>query len=396
MRFGVYIHVPFCLRRCGYCDFASSAIDPGRIPHRRYVDALLTELGARAADHEELELSTIYLGGGTPTLLAVAELGRILGAIRTRFRPASTELEVTIEANPGTVDGARLAGLRAVGVNRLSLGVQSLDDRCLQLLGRIHDAAAARAAVREARAAGFARLSCDLIFGLPGQTLAHHLDQLRRLLELGPDHVSAYALSLSPESPLSRAGLEPAGDDLQAEMMEAGRELLESAGLPQYEVSSFAPPLERSRHNALCWSGHPYLGLGASAHSMLIRGAETLRIANPPIDRYLAAPTGAASLERVAEKASRNELLFLGLRTTDGVDRAFYAARFGADPLAHVGRAIRELAALGLLTVGETRIAPTRRGIWFADELALRLLACQNDRDGAVLPSPGDPRRDRP
>jgi oxygen-independent coproporphyrinogen-3 oxidase len=386
VQLGVYIHVPFCLRRCGYCDFASSATAASEIPHRAYAAAVVRELELRAGDHPGLELASIYLGGGTPSLLAVGAIGEMLDAIRGRLA-ASPALEITIEANPGTVDERRLSALRALGVNRLSLGVQSLDDRSLALLGRIHDAAAARAAIRAARAAGFTRLSCDVIFGLPGQTLAHHLAQLRALCELAPDHVSAYGLSLSPGSALSRAGLQPAADELQAEMMEAGRALLEEAGLPQYEVSSFAPESERSRHNLLCWSGRPYLGLGASAHSMVQDGAETLRIANPPLSRYLeAAPSpGAvparlegAVLERVGEASSRFELLFLGLRTVDGVDREHYAARFGADPLAHFGPALRELEAQGLLSLANGRLAPTRRGIWFADELALRLLACQN------------------
>lgn len=386
MRFGVYIHVPFCQRRCGYCDFASSATAASAIPHHAYAAAVVRELERRAGDYAGLELASIYLGGGTPSLLEVGALGEMLDAIRGRLG-ATPSLEITIEANPGTVDEPRLAALRALGVNRISLGVQSLDDESLALLGRIHDAAAARAAIRDARAAGFARLSCDVIFGLPGQTLAHHLAQLRQLCELAPDHVSSYGLSLSPGSALFRAGLRPAADELQAEMMEAGRALLEEAGLPQYEVSSFAPEPERSRHNLLCWRGRPYLGLGASAHSMVLDGAATIRIVNPPLASYLeAAPAlGAvpsrlegAVVERVGEASSRFELLFLGLRTVDGVDRAHYAERFGADPLAHFGPALRELEAQGLVSLANGRLAPTRRGIWFADELALRLLACQN------------------
>ncbi len=407
MQLGVYVHFPFCLRRCGYCDFASTATAAAEIPVQRYAAALHAELAGRAGGFRELELASIYLGGGTPSLLAVDVISRLLDAIAASFGARLESLEVTLEADPRTVDRARLEAFRACGVNRLSLGVQSLDDRALALLGRIHDAAAARAAVADARAAGFARLSCDLIFGLPGQSLAAHLEGLRQLLELRPDHVSAYGLTLSPSSPLARAGLAPGDDELQAEMMEAGRELLEEAGLPQYEVSSFAPAPERSRHNQLCWRGRPYLGLGASAHSMLLAGPETGRIANAALAEYLeasleAAREGApvhlrgASVERVDARGSREELLFLGLRTVAGVDRELYAARFGVDPVAELAAPLGELRDAGLIVTEGGRLAPTRRGIWFADELALRLLARQNGRDAALAARPGDPRRDRP
>jgi oxygen-independent coproporphyrinogen-3 oxidase len=299
----------------------------------------------------------------------------------------SSSPEVTVEANPGTVDAAGLGALLSVGVTRLSLGVQSLDDRVLRLLGRIHAADDSRRSMHDARCAGFASVSVDLMFGVPGQTLSHHLQQLQRLLDLTPDHVSAYALSLTPHAPLRQAGFLPAPDDLQADMMEAGRALLEEAGLPQYEVSSFAPPRHRSVHNGLCWAGWPYLGLGASAHSMSFCSARTVRVANPPLPDYLAPtdahrhPTSAvpavrgAFIEEVTEPESRSEVLLLGLRTTIGVDRDFYRRRFGADPLEHRGSELRMLQDRGLLRITPSHISPTTEGIWFADELAVRLMA---------------------
>ena len=373
--FGVYIHFPFCVAKCGYCDFASLACPPERIPHRRYADAVLCELSARAAPYEAGELRSVYFGGGTPSLWERSELRRVLEAVQTRFAGrAAADPEITVEANPGTLDGRGFEELLAAGASRISLGVQSLDDEMLRLLSRIHDAAAARRAVREARAAGVQNLSLDLMAGLPGQSLEHHLRQLEQLLELGPDHVSVYALSLSRHAPLRRAGLAPAPDELVAEMLEAAAERLERAGLPQYEVSNFAAPARRSRHNALCWAGWPYLGLGAAAHSMWPDGPRTLRRANPGLPRYLQAP-GGGSEETVDEPASRHEVLFLGLRTVEGVQRALYRQRFGADPLDHFGPRLYAFEAQGLVCLLPDRIVPTPRGLWLADELALQLMS---------------------
>jgi oxygen-independent coproporphyrinogen III oxidase len=376
---GVYVHFPFCRRRCGYCDFSSS--EGREIPHSVYADAVLGELRARAHEHAGSTLSTIFIGGGTPSLWEPRELGRVLEEIRTSLAGAARE--ITLEVNPATLSGDRFAEVAGAGVTRLSIGVQSLDDEALALLGRLHDAASAERAVRDARRAGFASLGCDLLFGLPGQDLAHHADQIRRLVDLGPDHVSTYALSLSAASPLARAGHAPADDDLAADMMELGRELLEGAGLLQYEVSNFARPGHVALHNALVWAGRPYLGLGASAHSMVPEGPSTLRRANHELDRYLAAASRGlffapemGVLERVPPDQARAEVLILGLRTSRGVDRAEYAARFGVDPVLEIERGGRlpALVAAGLVRVEEDRVAPTRRGLQFADEIALRLM----------------------
>jgi oxygen-independent coproporphyrinogen III oxidase len=369
--FGVYVHFPFCVAKCGYCDFSSLACSLEQIPHRRYADAVLAELDARAARYEASALRSIYFGGGTPSLWERAELRRVLEAVRARF--GGDDLEVTVEANPGTIDGRGFAELLAAGVTRISLGAQSLDDAMLRLLSRIHDAAAARRAVREARAAGVQSLSLDLIAGLPGQSLAHHLEQLERLLELAPDHVSVYALTLSRHSPLRRAGHAPAPGERVTEMLVAGAERLSRAGQPQYEVSNFAAPAHRSRHNSLCWAGWPYLGLGAAACSMWPDGPRTLRHANPDLPRYLHG--GGGTEELVGEAASRLEVLFLGLRTVEGVQRESYRQRFGADPLDHLGARLRALEAAGLVRLLEDRIAPTPRGLWLADALALHLMS---------------------
>jgi oxygen-independent coproporphyrinogen-3 oxidase len=283
-------------------------------------------------------------------------------------------VEVSLEVNPGTVnvDGRKLEGLRAAGVNRISFGAQSMDDSMLQLLGRRHTVAETRDAVRLSRRAGFENIGCDLIFGLPGQTVAQHLEAIRRLTDLRPDHVSTYCLTLARESALFRAGHRPMDHDQTAEMMEKGRSLLSRRGFPQYEVSNFAAARFRVRHNLGVWACRPYLGLGAAAHSMRWRGRRNLRFRNPELLAYLEG--GAPSVELVDEQRTRFEALFLGLRTVDGIDRLAYRQRFGVDPALELAAKLEPLMAEGLLERTRAALRPTSRGIGFADEVAVRLL----------------------
>jgi putative oxygen-independent coproporphyrinogen III oxidase len=381
--FGVYIHFPFCRSKCGYCDFPSVA--SAEIPDGAYTKAVLDELEARSAAYAQLDLRSIYLGGGTPSLWSTGSLDRVLAATSSRFTTQAVP-EVTLELNPGPPDAplaeAAYEQLLRAGLNRLSIGIQSLDDRMLELLGRVHDARAARQTVRRARAAGFERISCDLIFGLPGQTVAHHLDQLNALVDLGPEHISAYSLTLSAAAPMRHAGLVPVSDDLMAELMAAGSALLEGAGYQQYEVSSFARPGAQSVHNVLVWAGQPYLGLGAYAHSMLPEGPSTLRVANPGLELYLRPSTyagtpprhGDAAMERLDPPGSCFEHLFMGLRTTAGVAREGYRRRFGADVEEHFRDPLGALQRDGLVTLSTAAVSPTARGLLFGDEVALRLV----------------------
>ena len=228
--FGIYIHFPFCRTRCGYCDFPSAA--SSRIPQRRFTGALLQELERRAGEVGGAPLGSIYLGGGTPSLWRAEGVGAVIAAALARFPAADPGVEVTLEMNPGDLSSARLGALGQAGVNRLSIGVQVLDDAILATLGRRHTARDARDTVEAARRRGFRNVSCDLMFGFPGQGVAHHLAQLRDLLDLGPDHVSTYALSLSPRSALYRErGWREADPDLLAASLDAGRELLERRGV---------------------------------------------------------------------------------------------------------------------------------------------------------------------
>jgi oxygen-independent coproporphyrinogen-3 oxidase len=377
---GVYVHFPFCSVRCPYCDFAVDT--RSAIPHDPYAEAVCGELLARRPWFAGAALQSIYFGGGTPGLWRPDALGRVLEAARRAFDgPAAELLEVTVEANPGEVALEPLRALRRAGVNRLSLGLQSFDDDLLGRLGRNHLAAAAPAAVAAAREAGFERISCDLMFGLPGQTLDGWRRAVEALVALGPDHVSAYALTVERGTSfgaLARAGqLGQPGDDLVAAMYAAGREMLAAAGYEPYEVSSYARPGARARHNGLYWSGGAYLGLGASAASFRpLADGTGWRFTNPrATDTYLAAPGRPAQVERRLAVDLENEALWLALRTSDGVDRTAHAARHGGDPLAHPDRAAaaRRCVDAGWLAVDAAAVRLTAAGFLFADEVARRL-----------------------
>lgn len=383
MKFGVYIHFPFCRSKCGYCDFSSHAA--AEIPHQHYAEAVLSELKERASDYLPYQLCSIYLGGGTPSLWNPQALSPVLAMVKQTFSCVD-DLEITLEVNPGTIDLSLLQEFRCIGINRVSIGIQALDDSLLRLLTRIHSAEMALSCFQQARQAGFQNISCDLIFGIPGQTLANYLEQLHQLIELRPSHISTYGLTLAPESPLCQAGYRPVDDDLLAEMMEAGRSVLHTAGFLQYEVSNYAPAGWESAHNSLVWQGYPYLGLGASAHSMLTLGCSNIRIANPAYSLYLMdklkiihdmrgiSMVKGAMIEEVPESMARYEMMFLGLRTIRGVNRGEYQARFGADPLAHYRQPLATLSHSGLVEINGTAIAPTAQGIWHADTIALHLL----------------------
>jgi oxygen-independent coproporphyrinogen III oxidase len=381
---GVYVHFPFCSVRCPYCDFAVDTRT--EIPHDAYADAILAELAARAGWFEGAgPLVSIYFGGGTPGLWRPDALARVIEAARATFgSPAAATLEITVEVNPGETGAAQLGGLCAAGVNRLSIGVQALEDRLLVALGRNHDAAAGPAAMAAARAAGFDDLSIDLIFGVPGQSLDDWRRAVDAAIALAPTHVSAYALTIERGTVFGardRAGELPRPDDeAVALMFEHARAAFPAAGLAPYEISSYARPGRRARHNQLYWSLAPYLGLGASAASFRPLGdGGGWRFSNPrATDVYLASArsSGGSPPPRHVERRSaadlENEAVWLGLRTTDGIDRAAHRARHGRDPLAGREAAVSSATAAGWLAVDETRVRLTPSGVLFADEVAGR------------------------
>ncbi len=376
---GVYLHVPFCERVCPYCDFAVVAARPlERADEEAYVDALLCELDARRRDFAGLALESLYLGGGTPSLLHPDSVARLVSAAR-EVLPAreGAEVEITLEVNPSTVERERLPGFRAAGVNRLSIGIQSFDDAILKRLGRAHRAEEGRATWQAARAAGFASLSLDLIFGVPGQTLAGLRADLAEILALSPEHVSAYALTFEPDTPFGRAlasgRIEALPDDEVAAHYETVAESLAQAGLPPYEISSYARPGQEAVHNRRYWERRPVLGLGVGAWSTEPRSAAFPHGARRhnlrSIPEYLArigagtSPQGEAT-EVLDARTARGEAVFLALRTTAGLDPEGFASEFGRPPRAFFAAEIDELLTAELLEegpMGAIRLTPRGR-----------------------------------
>lgn len=360
----IYLHFPFCLRKCDYCDFASWALaDVGGLDAaRRYLDALLIELDLRAATEEfaDSPVDTIYLGGGTPTVLPSEWLAEVLDRVGRRF-PVDADAEVTVEANPGTVDRDSAAALLSAGVNRVSLGVQSFRDDELRLLGRVHDAAAAQEAVRAARAAGCRNLGLDLIYGLPGQKVEAWKDTLERAVAARPEHMSAYALSVEEGTPLAQriaAGeLPEPDDDATADMYALAAEKLSEAGYEHYEVSNFALPGRECRHNRRYWSGDEYLGAGCSAHSHR-RGIRWNNAREPRV--YVSAiEAGRLPVVRAEALSARErvgEMLMLGLRTVEGVSEQEVSDRCGLSPRDVFAAEIEQLCGQGLLIAEQGRL----------------------------------------
>jgi oxygen-independent coproporphyrinogen-3 oxidase len=377
----LYFHVPFCRLVCAYCDFVTVGGRAADIPG--YVAALHAELAMRQAPGD---LRTVYFGGGTPSLLQADAVAGLLVAAEARWR--ATPQEVTLEANPSAREAPDWAGLRAAGVNRISLGVQSLRDADLRALARGHTGAEAAAAFQQARAAGFENISVDLIYGVPGQTPAGWRDGLRRAVALEPDHVSLYALqlALAPDEWAAppRAGAlrwrrrVAAGQDdaLAADQYRTAEEMLDAAGYRHYELSSWARPGRESQHNGAYWDRRPYTGVGVGAHSY--DGAALRSWNQRDLDAYLA-DVEAGRLPRVGseqldEPTRAFEAVALGLRWVEGTSRTAFAAEFGADPAARYPEAVAAGVADGLLEVNVDRLRLTARGRLLASEALLGFL----------------------
>ena len=384
---GVYVHVPFCRARCPYCDFATTVREP--IPHDDYAAAVTAELSARGGwfrGERAPDLRSIYFGGGTPGLWRPQAIGRVIETTRRIF-DASGPLEITVETNPGEVTAESAAGLRAAGVNRVSLGMQAFQDHLLAAIGRQHNVAAIAAAVQSVRSAGIDNLCADLMFGLPGQTMDDWRQSLDALVALAPEHITAYALTIERGTPfgaIERAGkLQRPDDETVAAMYGTAHQVLLAAGFEHYEISSYARPGRRAVHNTLYWTGGAYLGVGASASSFrpLVDGTGW-RFSNPRgLTTYLrsaAAHQGnplAAKVECRTAEDLENEGLWLGLRTCDGVDRAAHTRHYGCDALASRERAAaaQKCVDAGWLLVAPDRLRLTPAGFLFADEVSSRL-----------------------
>ncbi|OQA10472.1 MAG: Oxygen-independent coproporphyrinogen-III oxidase 1 [Firmicutes bacterium ADurb.Bin373] len=371
MPIGLYIHVPFCIKKCLYCDFTSYPLSGPAV--KSYLESLIREInlyGSALADEDKI-ITSIFFGGGTPTTLPAASFKTVLNAVRSSFFLAAG-CEVTVEANPGTVDGAGLTELRQAGVNRLSIGVQSFHDRLLGVLGRIHSAAQAVQAVQLARKAGFDNLNLDFIFGIPGQTNHDWREPLHRAVEMAPEHIAAYSLQLEEGTPLAQAAERGAicacPEETELTMYRDAVAFLTAHGYSHYELSNFARPGRQCAHSLVYWLNQPYLGLGPAAHS-LIKG---VRFAN---DISLAGYSDMLSREeypvenrtRLTAADEISETMFLGLRLTAGVDLNQFYRRFGRRAEDIYRNEIAGLIQKGLLEISEGSLRLTTKGLPLAN-----------------------------
>jgi oxygen-independent coproporphyrinogen-3 oxidase len=373
----LYIHVPFCAEKCRYCAFVSAP--PRKDDLMEYPALLMGEL--RLIGSGSGPVDSIYFGGGTPSLLQPEQFARLLGEIARRPGIAA-DAEITMEANPGTIDRLSLEKYRAAGINRLSLGIQSFDDSFLECLGRIHTAGQSRQAFQDAREAGFANVSIDLIHALPGQSLDQWRSELQNAVRLRPEHISIYGLTVEEGTPFAHTypadSPALADEDLSADMFELADELLTAAGFDHYEIASYARPGNRSQHNSGYWRRDGYRGLGVAAHSFLREGCG-VRFSNPDtLEEYRRGVTSGQlpriDEHRLAEGEAMAEYMFLGLRLADGVDLSAFEREFGRSLEFVYGPAIIDLVRLGLLIKNGNILALTRRGMLLSNQVFARFI----------------------
>ena len=367
---GIYVHIPFCLQKCHYCDFCSfPRADAERIA--QYVDALTAQAASWSGRCAEYEVDTVYFGGGTPTMLTLPLWERLLGTLHRHFR-IRADAEITAETNPAAVDLPYLRALRGMGINRLSMGVQSADDVELKALGRIHDFAGAKHTLADARAAGFDNVSIDLMLGIPHQTRQSLARTLDEFIALSPEHISAYLLKVEEGTPFGRmADTLPLPDEDETVALYTDTvETLAAAGYAQYEISNFARAGRHSRHNLRYWLGRPYLGLGLAAHSDL--GGHRFAAGRDP-DAYLRGEWIAEDDAPSAEER-RAEYIMLRLRLNEGIDTADYAARFGQDFYGEFAHILLPYRRAGLLREENGRIALTTQGMLLSNTVLADLL----------------------
>ena len=363
-KLGLYLHIPFCLRKCRYCDFYSAPSDKGA--RTEYVRALCAHLAAEAPALRDYEVDTVYIGGGTPTLLEGDDFKMILNTVRAHFA-LEAGAEITAECNPVTNADGMAEGLIAAGINRISIGLQSIHDRELQLLGRPHGFAEFESTYRAARQAGFENISVDLMFGIPAQTPQSFSQTLKTVIGLSPEHVSAYGLRIEEGTPFygMRKDLPLPDEDAEAEMAELAATQLMAAGYEHYEISNYAKAGRRSRHNMRYWLGEDYLGLGPGAHSYL-RGVR-FDIA-PDRATYLEAVKSKAfsslrqNLQPIVGKEKTDEYVMLRMRLFDGIDLADFSHRFGTSFEKEYG-STAALEQAGYLEKNAHRIAFTEKGM---------------------------------
>ena len=371
----LYVHIPWCVRKCPYCDFNShESSDPAAL-EEPYVEALVADLREQSDAAGGRELLSIFFGGGTPSLFSADAIERVLAAA-DRYVGISADCEITLEANPGTAERAHFAGYRAAGVNRLSIGAQSFDDAALSALGRIHCSDEIGKAVGKAREAGFDNINIDLMHGLPGQSVAGALHDLERAIELDPEHISWYELTIEPNTAFYKHPPKLPAESVLADITERGGDLLQRHGYRRYEVSAYARDNRESRHNLNYWLFGDYLGIGAGAHGKL-SDSETGTIARTKRSRlpehYLARGSRANSAEPVAADALPFEFLMNALRLMDPVEFALFEAHTG-QPESVLRESMAPLERDGLVSITGGSFQATALGSRFLNETLARLL----------------------
>ncbi len=368
---GLYIHIPFCLSKCPYCDFYSSTT-LSAIPD--FLKGLFKEMEGYRDQFERFD--TVYLGGGTPSLLSLRQLEDMLIKVRKHF-DLLPEPEITIEANPADLNVTFLTSLRAIGINRIHIGIQSFDEGVLNFLGRRHSVQQAKFSIVSAREAGFKNMGMDLIYGVPGQDLNSWLKTLRQALAFEPEHLSCYQLTFEPHTPLGRryrsGEFSAPGEELQYEFFIKTSECLEGAGYFHYEISNFAKRIEyASRHNQKYWDHSPYLGLGPSAHSF--NGHQRWwnhRSLEPYLKAIHKGDLPIEGRESLTIEQLRLEALYLGFRTKKGIDLEDFKNRYACDLWVEKGEIMRRLEGEGFVSIHKGHLSPTPRGFAIADRLAL-------------------------
>lgn len=363
----LYIHLPFCVRKCSYCDFLSG--NYGEEIRREYLKILQQEIRQAASEVQDYRVATVYFGGGTPSLLSGGEIGTLMDCIAAGYS-LKEDVEITMEGNPGTFTGQKLQGWKKAGVNRLSIGCQSVLNRELQLLGRIHTFRGFQESFREAREAGFENINVDLMSGLPGQMPQDWETSLRTIGELGPEHISAYSLIVEEGTPFAEMDLQLPGEELERQMYEDTEKVLAEYGYSRYEISNYASDGRECRHNIGYWKRENYLGFGLGAASLL----ENVRFSNrPDMEGYLKSKGEPAKLrqeiQRLSKQEQMEEFMFLGLRMTEGVSEEEFRRLFSCDIHEIYGDILEKYQRMQMLECRDGRIFLTKQGIFVSNPI---------------------------
>jgi len=367
----LYVHIPFCASKCYYCDF-NSYVSTSDVMDR-YLDGLDRELELVAAAYPHEPLQTVFFGGGTPTMFDVKQSERMMKMLHRHFK-MSEGAEISVEANPGTVDAGKMRVLREGGVNRLSFGVQSFDNDLLVKLGRLHDREQVYASWEIARKAGFDSINLDLMFALPGQTLETLAQSIEALKGIGPEHVSAYSLKIEEGTPFhtwhNRGQLLLPPEDEEVEMYKLVMDSFRAGGYEMYEISNFAKPGHRSRHNQVYWRNEPYMAAGSGAHGY-VNGVRYVNQKNVPlyIETTTAGERPVTESEAIPAAIQREDTMILGLRLLEGVTFERFRQRHGAEMMDVFGDRISRFAEMNLLTVDEAGVRLTEKGLFLANEV---------------------------